>query len=74
MNIYYILQYKIDINRLLEVLTITIFLISINQVIVFTNMHVYLSVYYYNTMRVPVSPATPALDFSNKVIMAIRPR
>ena len=36
-------------------------------------MHTYKSTYYYNTIRVPVFPAIPSLDFSNNVIIATRP-
>lgn len=36
-------------------------------------MHTYKSIYYYNTIRVPVFPAIPSLDFSNNVIIATRP-
>lgn len=36
-------------------------------------MYTYKSIYYYNTIRVPVFPAIPSLDFSNNVIMETRP-
>jgi len=36
-------------------------------------MHTYKLIYYYNTIRVPVFPAIPSLDFSNNVTIETRP-